>query len=198
MSMPRRMLRYTCAIGAIGVAVALLTACAAEPSRQSSTKRIAPALGTPVTEAQAETWDRNVFPDGRGLPPGRGTAVEGRPLFERKCASCHGPKGRGATAEELAGEPTSLSGPHPDKNIGSYWPFATTIFDFTRRAMPMNAPGSLSADELYAVTAYLLYINRVIGEHDEMNATTLPRVRMPNRDGFIWIDARPQPGAKAP
>lgn len=137
-----------------------------------------------------------MFPDGRGLPPGRGTAVEGRPLFQRNCESCHGPQGRGATAEELASEHASLQGANPDKNIGSYWPFATTLFDFTRRAMPMNAPGSLSADEVYAITAYLLYLNGVIGEQDEMNPSTLPAVRMPNRDGFIWIDAT-RPAANA-
>ncbi|WP_295637545.1 cytochrome c [uncultured Methylibium sp.] len=150
-----------------------------------------PRLGRPVSPEQAATWDRSVFPDGRGLPAGRGSAVEGGPLFDRHCAACHGAGARGASAEELAGGSEPLTSATPDKTIGLYWPYATTIFDFTRRAKPMGAPGSLSADEVYALTAWLLFANGVIGERDEMNASTLPRVRMPNRDGFVGIDARP-------
>ena len=151
----------------------------------------APQRGHAVSRADAQRWDRNVFPDGRGLPPGRGTAVEGAPLFRQKCARCHGPGGRGATAEELAGATQPLTSKTPDKTIGSYWPYATTIFDFTRRAMPMDAPASLSDDEVYALTAYLLFANGVIGEREVMDARSLPAVRMPNRDGFIGIDAKP-------
>ncbi len=150
----------------------------------------APRLGRPVSPPEAARWDLSVFPDGRGLPPGRGNAVEGAALFDRHCAACHGAGGRGASAEELAGGAEPLTSDTPDKTIGLYWPYATTIFDFTRRAKPMGAPGSLSADEVYALTAWLLFANGVIGERDEMNASTLPRVRMPNRDGFIGIDAR--------
>lgn len=148
-----------------------------------------PRLGHPLTPEQAQRQALNVFPDGRGLPAGRGNAVDGQPLFQQKCALCHGDAGRGATAEELAGGEAPLASQSPDKTIGLYWPYATTIFDFVRRAMPLNAPGSLSADEVYALTAYLLFENRLIGQHDEINATTLPRVRMPNRDGFVGIDA---------
>ena len=152
---------------------------------------LAPRLGKPVKAEDAAKWDLNVFPDGKGLPAGRGTTAQGRIVYDEKCASCHGEGGRGATAEELAGGSTALTSKSPDKTIGLYWPYATTIFDFTRRAMPMNAPGSLTADEVYAVTAYLLFANGIIGERDEMNARTLQRVKMPNRDGFIWIDAKP-------
>jgi len=120
-----------------------------------------------------------------------GTARQGVALFADKCASCHGPGGRGATADELAGGRHPLDGQYPDKNVGNYWPFATTLFDFTRRAMPTDAPGSLSADQVYALTAYLLYANGIIGEDEPMNATTLPKVKMPNRDGFDWIDVGP-------
>lgn len=148
-----------------------------------------PRLGRPVTPEAAARWDLSVFPDGRGLPAGRGTAAEGETLFAQKCAACHGPGGRGATADELAGGTSPLTARSPDKTIGLYWPYATTIFDFTRRSMPMFAPGSLTPDEVYALTAYLLFANGLIGERDEMNATTLPGVRMPNRDGFIGIDA---------
>jgi len=149
-----------------------------------------PRLGHRLTPAQASRQSLNVYPDGRGLPPGKGTAIQGRALFAQKCAACHGDGGRGATAEELAGGAEPLTSQSPDKTIGLYWPYATTIFDFTRRAMPMSAPGSLSADEVYALTAYLLFENRLIGERDEMNARTLPAVRMPNRDGFTGIDAQ--------
>ena len=97
-----------------------------------------PRLGKPISAEEATKWDRNVFPDGRGLPAGRGTAIEGRVIFDQKCAGCHGDGGRGATAEELAGGTGPLNGKTPDKTIGLYWPYATTIFDFTRRAMPMN------------------------------------------------------------
>ena len=103
----------------------------------------------------------------------------------RAAGQCHGPGGRGASADELAAGTEALTAKTPDKTIGLYWPFATTLFDFTRRAMPMDAPGSLSDDEVYALTAFLLYANGVIGEADEMNATSLPKVRMPNRDGFV-------------
>ena len=171
-----------------GIALGLLvlaTAAQAEPP-------LAPRLGKPVTAQDAAQAELNVFPDGRGLPPGRGTGVEGALLFEQKCAVCHGVGGRGGAAEELVGGTEPLNSKSPDKTIGLYWPFATTLFDFTRRAMPMNAPGSLTADEVYALTAYLLSAEKVIGERDEMNAATLPKVRMPNRDGFVWIDAKPK------
>nr|WP_309638616.1 cytochrome c [Methylibium sp.] len=167
----------------LGLAFALAhVALAAEPA--------GPRLGKPVSAEEAARASLNVFPDGRGLPPGRGNAVEGAALFAKHCAVCHGAAGRGASAEELAGGSEPLTSAFPDKTIGLYWPYATTLFDVTRRSMPMFAPGSLSADEVYAVTAYLLSANGVIGERDEMNASTLPKVRMPNRDGFIGIDAK--------
>ncbi len=150
-----------------------------------------PQFGTPATEADIAGWDLTVYPDGTGLPDGSGTPIQGKPLFARKCAACHGTEGLGGTADELAGGRHPLDSEHPDKNVGAYWPYATTLFDFTRRAMPMDAPGSLSANETYAITAYILHLNGIIGESDEMNSETLPAVRMPNRDGFLWIDAVP-------
>lgn len=149
-----------------------------------------PHLGMPMTADDIAKWDLTVFPDGRGLPEGKGTAAEGKPLFDKHCASCHGAAGRGGTAEELVSEPGHLTEDAASKAIGPYWPFATTLFDFTRRSMPPNAPGSLMPDQLYAVTAYLLAANKVIAETDEMNAKTLPAVAMPNRDGFDWIDVK--------
>ena len=150
----------------------------------------APHLGMPMSHDEVAKWDLTIFPDGRGLPPGHGTAKEGRQIYERQCASCHGDEGQGATAEELVSEPTPPTVDNPSKAIGSYWPSAPTIFDFIRRGMPPAAPGSLSADQIYAVTAYLLAANKIIGETDEINAETLPKVKMPNRDGFVWIDVK--------
>lgn len=147
-------------------------------------------LGTPLTSDDIAKWDRTIFPDGRGLPPGSGSVKEGRVIYERRCASCHGEHGEGGTSEELVSGPAPPSADNPSKAIGSYWPYATTIFDFVRRSMPPAAPGSLSADETYAVTAYLLAANAIIPESAEMNAKTLAAVRMPNRDGFIWIDVK--------
>lgn len=151
---------------------------------------LAPRLGAPLTSDQLKPWEITIYPDGRGLPNGRGTAREGKAVYEAKCLSCHGPGGRGHTAEELAGERAPLTEPEPAKTIGNYWPYATTVFDFIRRSMPMGAPGSLTVDEVYAVTAYLLAANKVIAEDAELNERTLPAVRMPNRDGFDRIDAK--------
>jgi S-disulfanyl-L-cysteine oxidoreductase SoxD len=150
---------------------------------------IAPALGQPLSPGVSAGLIANVFPDGRGLPAGRGSAAEGAPLFKAHCAACHGEGGRGATAEELAGGHEPLTSASPDKTIGLYWPYATTVFDVVRRGMPMNAPGSLSNDEVYAITAYLLHVNGLIGEHDVIDRDVLPRVRMPNRAGFVGVDA---------
>lgn len=150
-----------------------------------------PGLGRPVTAGMLAA--RSIYPDGRGLPDGSGTASGGRAVYLQKCARCHGERGEGGPGGHLVGR-GPLTGADADKTVGNYWPYATTIFDFTRRAMPMDAPGSLSADETYALTAYLLYMNEIIGADAEMNARSLPAVAMPNRDGFVWIDA-PQPGA---
>lgn len=150
----------------------------------------APRLGKPVTPEEAAKWDLTVFPDGKGLPEGSGTALEGKAIYDAKCASCHGEGGRGATAEELAGGTHALNGQTPDKTVGLYWPYATTLFDFIRRSKPMNEPGSLTNGEVYALSGYLLFANGVIGERDEMNEKTLPQVEMPNRDGFIWVDVK--------
>ncbi len=167
--------------------IGLTLMCASAPALAGDAM-MAPKLGTPMSSDELGKWDLTIFPDGRGLPPGRGTAVEGKAIFDAQCASCHGEGGRGATAEELVGEPKP---PHKDnmsKAIGSYWPYATTLFDFTRRSMPPSAPGSLSADQLYAVTAYLLHANGIVSEKDELTAASLAKIKMPNRDGFVRVD----------
>jgi mono/diheme cytochrome c family protein len=149
-----------------------------------------PNLGRPAPETMIKSWNIDVFPDGEGLPEGSGNAVAGKQVYETYCLSCHGVEGTGGSADELAGARHSLTDNPPDKTIGTYWPYATTIFDFIRRAMPLNAPGSLSHDQLYAVTAYLLYLNGVIRETDTMDAAALPEIKMPNREGFIKIEAK--------
>jgi cytochrome c len=149
-----------------------------------------PRLGKPVPADVVAAWDTTVFPDGRGLPQGGGTAEQGRAIYDAKCSNCHGPEGRGETAEELVGREIPLTDPDTAQTIGSFWPYATTLFDYTRRAMPMDKPGSLSVDEAYAVTAYLLQLNGVVAPGEVMNAQSLPKVQMPNRDGFKRIDAK--------
>ncbi len=119
--------------------------------------------------------------------------MQGENIYQRTCAACHGAKGQGASAEELAGGQNSLTDDPPDKTIGRYWPYATTLFDFVQRSMPLDAPRSLSTDQVYAVTAYLLYLNGVIAGDQIVDAASLARIRMPNRDGFIRFDAATAP-----
>ena len=145
-----------------------------------------PRLGRPLTHEEVLSQSINVFPDGQGLPRGKGTATEGKALYDSQCASCHGLKGSGGSAEELQGR-SPLAGDHPDKTVGNYWPYATTLFDFIQRAMPLNAPRSLSDDQVYALTAYLLTINGIIDETKELNAKSLPEIKMPNREGFVRV-----------
>jgi mono/diheme cytochrome c family protein len=148
-----------------------------------------PRLGKPATPEEIAAWNLTVYPDGRGLPPGHGNATEGKLVYERFCGSCHGTDGAGGSSGELAGAKHGLTDANPDKTLGTYWPTATTLFDFVRRSMPPDAPGSLSDDQIYAVCAFLLHVNGIIGQSAEMNAATLPEVKMPNRDGFIRVEA---------
>jgi len=145
-----------------------------------------PELGRVATPDEIASWDISVGPDGTGLPSGRGTPKQGEAVYAQKCAACHGEKGAGKPNDQLVGGRGSLSGDQaPVKTVGSFWPYATTLFDYIRRAMPLNAAKSLSDDEVYAVCAYLLQFNGIIGEDNAMDAQTLPQVQMPNRDGFI-------------
>ncbi len=146
---------------------------------------LVPRLGKPISLAELARWDTDIFADGRGLPSGSGNAQQGADLYVSQCAACHGVEGSGATADHLTGDLHAFDQEWPDKHVGTYWPYATTLFDFIRRAMPMSAPGSLTADQVYALTAYILHINRIIDATEEMNAVTLPKVIMPNADGFI-------------
>ncbi len=145
-----------------------------------------PNLGKAVSPEEIASWDISIGPDGTGLPPGSGTPRQGEQVYLAKCLACHGEKGAGKPNDQLVGGRGSLEPPQvPVKTVGSFWPYATTVFDYVRRAMPLNEPKSLSDDEVYAVVAYILQLNGVIREDDTMDARTLPAVRMPNRDGFV-------------
>jgi cytochrome c len=143
-----------------------------------------PRLGVPATPEQIAGWDISIGPDGAGLPPGSGTAAAGKAVYDAQCASCHGAEGAGRPNDALVGGQGTLREAAPIRTIGSYWPYATTVFDYIRRAMPYVSPHSLSADETYAVTAYLLALNGLIGRDDVVDAQTLPKVVMPNRPNF--------------
>jgi S-disulfanyl-L-cysteine oxidoreductase SoxD len=143
-----------------------------------------PGLGVPATPEQVAGWDISIAPDGAGLPPGSGTAAAGKTVYEGKCLACHGVDGAGRPNDVLVGGQGTLREAAPIRTIGSYWPYATTVFDYVRRAMPYVSPHTLTPDETYAVTAYLLALNNVIGDNDVMDASTLPKVVMPNRANF--------------
>jgi S-disulfanyl-L-cysteine oxidoreductase SoxD len=140
-----------------------------------------PRLGQPISVADAASWDISIPPDGTGLPPGRGTGKQGEPIYEAKCQTCHGSKGIG-----------SLREPNAVKTVGSYWPYATTLFDYVRRAMPFHTPKSLTADETYALSAYILHLNGLVGADTVLDAQSLPKVTMPNRDGFVSFPRNPK------
>ena len=153
----------------------------------SSVAQEAPHLGRPAMPAEIAAWDISIPPDGTGLPPGSGTPAQGAVVYTQKCQSCHGEKGAGKPNDQLVGGQGTLTSKSPVRTIGSYWPYATTVFDYVRRAMPYTQSQSLTNEEVYAVTAYLLHLNGIIGAQDVMNAHTLPQVKMPNRDNFIVV-----------
>lgn len=152
-----------------------------------------PDLGTPVIEAEIAAIDLTIMPDGTRLPDGSGTARAGALVYARHCAACHGAGGEGGPNDRLVGGHGSLTSDRPIRTVGSFWPYATTIFDYVRRAMPYQTPGALNADDLYAVTAYVLHLNGIVDEDEVMDARSLPKVEMPNRTGFVWgYEARAQ------
>jgi cytochrome c len=142
-------------------------------------------FGRAATADDIKAWDIDVRPDGEGLPSGRGTVSQGRAVYDDNCAACHGANGRDGIKDRLAGGQGSLTSNNPVKTIGSFWPYATTLFDYIHRAMPYQAPGSLTADETYAVAAYLLSLNGILPPDGSLDRDSLPRVKMPNRDGFV-------------
>jgi cytochrome c len=148
-------------------------------------------LGRVPSPVELQTRDISVFPSGAGLPPGEGSAKEGRSIYVARCARCHGEHGEGQRGNPpIAGGFGTLKSDAPLITVGSYWPHATTVWDYINRAMPYQEPGSLAPREVYSVTAYVLYLNGIVGESEVLNAKSLPKVRMPNRDGFV-PDPRP-------
>jgi len=194
MSTSSRHARRLCAVIAavvtvLGVNVAAQKA-APQPAseRQTATPPAAPkgpGLGVPVSAEEIAAMDISIGPDGAGLPTGSGTPKQGAEVYAAKCIVCHGPEGANGVNDRLAGGQGTLTSATPVKTIGSYWPYATTVFDYVRRAMPYPTPHSLSDGEAYAVTAYLLHLNGIIGADDVMDATSLAKVKMPNQAGFI-------------
>lgn len=147
-------------------------------------------LGTPPDAALLRAWDIDVSPDGAGLPAGSGSVADGRRVYAARCAACHGTEGQGNPMDRLAGGRGSLASAQPVRTVGSFWPYATTLFDYVRRAMPFDSPQSLTPDEVYAVSAFVLFLNGIVDENAVMDAATLPAVSMPNRNGFV-DDPRP-------
>ncbi|ODT46845.1 MAG: cytochrome C [Nitrospira sp. SCN 59-13] len=142
-------------------------------------------FGKSATEAEIAAWNIDVAPNGMGLPPGHGTVLQGAILYAGKCAACHGATGTEGPQNRLVGGHGSLNSDHPVKTIGSFWPYATTLYDYIFRAMPFTAPQSLTSDEVYSLVAWLLHQNGIVPKDAVMDARTLPAVRMPNREGFV-------------
>ena len=189
------------AIGAIGcVAIAMAQSPAGSHAAQEPATL---GIGRPATQAEIAARDIDVGPDGVGLPPGNGTAAEGATIYAARCAGCHGKTGKEGPNDVLVGripndEFPFVRDPRAPKTIGSYWPYATTVFDYIRRAMPPDKPGSLTDAEVYNLTAFLLASNDLIPQDAVIDATTLPKVKMPARDHFKPDTRTDKPGKKSP
>jgi mono/diheme cytochrome c family protein len=153
-------------------------------------------IGRGATPAEIAGWNIDVGRDGSGLPPGSGTVSHGREVFEQQCAACHGDKGQGGVGDQLVGGQGTLATPKPVRTVGSYWPYAPTLFDYIRRAMPQNAPQSLSNEDVYAVSAYILNLNGLLPTEAAIDAKSLAAIKMPNRNMFVG-DPRPDVKDKA-
>jgi cytochrome c len=175
------------AVGAVMLWVATVTVAAQSPRF---------GVGRPPTPDEIRNLGSAIAPDGTGLPEGSGSVAEGRAVFAAQCARCHGPTGEGDVGARLVGGQGTLNTPRPLKTVGSFWPYATTLWDYINRAMPFDKPGLLKPAEVYAASAFILNLNGIIDESDVMTAATLPKVRMPNRDGFV-ADPRPDVGPTA-
>jgi S-disulfanyl-L-cysteine oxidoreductase SoxD len=156
-------------------------------ARQSPTTL---GIGRVATPDEIKKIDIDVMPDGRGLPEGKGTVAEGAKVYAAKCASCHGANGQGGSADRLVDRESGknwdfATNPKLVKTVGNYWPYATTLYDYTQRAMPFMQPGTLTADETYSLVAYILALNKIVPEDAVMSRTTLPAVKMPSRDRFV-------------
>ncbi len=156
-----------------------LSACVTEQETQG------PGLGVAISEEDLAPWDISIEPDGSGLPAGSGTVVQGETIYKVQCIACHGEEGAGQPHDRLVGGHGTLDQLQQVRTIGSFWPHASTVYDYIRRAMPFNTPQTLSDDEVYALTAYLLFLNGIIEEDAVLDAQALVEIEMPNKDGFI-------------
>lgn len=191
---------------AAGITVAVIVSCvppSSESAGSAGTGDMGALFGTPeglpthaparfgfgseATDARVALWDIDVRPDGQGLPPGSGTVAEGRDVFVTQCVACHGPTGTEGPNDRLVDSRQWDDAP-TTRTVGNYWPYATTLYDYIRKAMPQLTPGILTNDEVYAAIAYILYLNEIVPEDAVMNAQTLPAVVMPARDKFVVDD----------
>ena len=179
----------------LGIAMAALVLACAWSGWSADDESGAYGMGKPATEAEIKAWNIDVSSTGEGLPPGQGTVKDGSRVFAAKCAACHGPTGTEGPKDRLIGGRDTLTTSKPVRTIGSYWPYATTLYDYINRAMPFDAPQSLSPDEVYSVIAWLLFQNQIIAEDAVIDAQTLPKIQMPNRNGFIQD---PRPDVRSP
>ena len=173
----------------------LLFACLYQVSAPAEEQPDSFGFGKAATAVEIAAWDIDVKPDGQGLPAGSGTVDEGEALYIAQCAVCHGKTGVEGPSDRLVVHSTDESFPDAGnvdnwrhRTIGNYWPYATTLFDYIRRSMPMNIPGSLDANEVYALTAYLLYLNHIVAAGAQLDAATLAKIEMPARNMFIPDD----------
>jgi mono/diheme cytochrome c family protein len=154
-------------------------------------------VGRTPTAGEIRQWDISAFPDGTGLPAGSGSVTDGKEIYANRCSKCHGAAGQGRDSVPLVGGRGTLNSARPLKTVESYWPYATTVFDYVNRAMPFNQPGTLTTNQVYAVTAYVLFLGHILPADAVLDAQSLPKVRMPNRDGFVR-DPRPDTSVRLP
>src|SRR5664280_2225188 len=168
----------------------VVLACATRAQAQSPY-----GIGRSATASEIAGWNIDIGRDGSNLPPGSGSVSHGQEVFDQQCAACHGAKGEGGVGDQLVGGQGTLATPKPVRTVGSYWPYAPTLFDYIRRAMPQNAPQSLSNDDVYAVSAYILHLNGLLPADATLDAGTLSAIKMPNRAMFV---GDPRPDVKNP
>ncbi len=176
----------------IWIAAAALAALANVASAQAQSPY---GIGRVAAPAEIAGWNIDIGRDGSGLPPGSGSVSHGREVFAQQCAACHGEKGEGGVGDKLVGGQGTIATAKPVRTVGSYWPYAPTLFDYIRRAMPQNAPQSLSNEDVYAVSAYILNLNGLLPADGTLDAKTLAVIKMPNRDMFV---GDPRPDVKNP
>ena len=168
------------------IALAILFCAVAWPAFAASGADVpVPHFGQPADPARIKAWSISILPDGTNLPPGKGSVAEGLAIYSQTCVMCHGVNGAGKPADQLTGGIGTIGTKTPVKTVASYWPHATTLFDYIRRAMPVNAPRTLNDHEVYSLVAYILSVDGIVKKDAVLDAKSLPKIQMPNRDGFI-------------